>query len=170
MFAPTSASHLADGNQLGAYYPVADRTYWTVMNAADRIDALGDFSKMLRNHWLVRTYPEGQCADVYNNDPADCSDELGNKQFFSAKAWLCDALELNLGLKWGVKGLSFHALGNGRDFTVKNLSLRGGRLAIRRTGRGTKAKYALNGRPHDGDFLPWEKLTGNDTLEITLEK
>lgn len=168
MFAPTSVSHLADGNQLGSYYPVADRTYWTVMNAANRLDALGDFSAMLRSHWLVKTYPEGQCADVCNNDPADYSDELGNKQFFSAKAWLCDALELNLGLKWGVKGLSFHALGDGKPFEVRNLSLRGGRLAIRRAGKGAKATYALNGQPLDGGFLPWEKLTGNDTLDIAV--
>ena len=27
---------------------------------------------------------------------------------------------------------------------------------------------ALNGQPLDGGFLPWEKLTGNDTLDIAV--
>ncbi|MBQ3807432.1 MAG: hypothetical protein II840_05695 [Kiritimatiellae bacterium] len=167
MFAPTSASHLADGNQLGSYYPVTDRTYWNVMNAAGRTDALADLHNILRAHWKVLTYPEGQCADVVNGDPADYSDELGNKQFFAAKAWLCDALELNLGIRWSTKGLSFHAIGDGRPFEVSNLSLRGGRLSVLRAGFGTSAKYILNGKALDCAFLPWESLTGDDRLEIT---
>ena len=166
MFSPGTQSHLADGNQLGAYYPVADRTYWNVMNAASRVDALADLRHILTSHWKVMTYPEGQCADVVNGDPSDYSDELGNKQFFAAKSWLCDALELNLGLRWSTKGLSFHAIGDGRPFAVSNLSLRGGKLAIRRTGSGTCAKYILNGRPLEGAFLPWTALTGDDRVDI----
>ena len=166
MFSPGTQSHLADGNQLGAYYPVADRTYWNVMNAASRVDALADLRHILTSHWKVMTYPEGQCADVVNGDPSDYSDELGNKQFFAAKSWLCDALELNLGLRWSTKGLSFHAIGDGRPFAVSNLSLRGGKLAIRRTGSGTCAKYIINGRPLEGAFLPWSALTGDDRVDI----
>ena len=41
-------------------------------------------------------------------------------------------------------------------------------VAIRRAGKGAKATYALNGQPLDGGFLPWETLTGNDTLDIAV--
>lgn len=169
MFSPQSESHLADGNQLGAYYPVTDRTYWNVMNAAGRTDALADYRTIIRRHWRVLTYPEGQCSDVWNNDPADYSDELGNKQFFASKSWLADALELNLGLKWSVKGLSFHAIGDGTPFTVENLTLRGKRLTVRRTGRGAKADYVFNGRTLAKPAIAWSDLEAWNELEITCK-
>ena len=167
MFSPQSESHLADGNQLGAYYPVVDRTYWNAMNAAGRLDALADYRTIIRRHWRVLTYPEGQCSDVWNNDPADYSDELGNKQFFSAKSWLADALELNLGLKWSVKGLSLHAIGDGTPFAVENLTLRGKRLDVRLTGKGAVADYVLNGVRLETPFIPWPSLGNANSLVIT---
>ena len=167
MFSPQSEAHLADGNQLGAYYPVVDRTYWNAMNAAGRLDALADYRTIIRRHWRVLTYPEGQCSDVWNNDPADYSDELGNKQFFSAKSWLADALELNLGLKWSVKGLSFHAIGDGTPFTAENLTLRGKRLDVRLTGKGAVADYVLNGVRLETPFIPWPSLGNANALVIT---
>ena len=166
MFSPQSKSHLADGNQLGAYYPVTDRTYWNVMNAAGRTDALADYRTIIRRHWRVLTYPEGQCSDVWNNDPADYSDELGNKQFFASKSWLADALELNLGLKWSVKGLSFHAIGDGTPFSVENLSLRGKKLTVRRTGAGAFADYVFNGVRLETPFIPWASLKSVNSLVI----
>ena len=166
MFSPQSESHLADGNQLGAYYPVADRTYWNVMNAAGRIDALADYREIVRRHWRVLTYPEGQCSDVWNNDPADYSDELGNKQFFASKSWLADALELNLGVKWSVKGLSFHAIGDGTPFSAENLSLRGKKLTVRRTGAGAFADYVFNGVRLETPFIPWASLKSANSLVI----
>lgn len=166
MFAPGSVSHLADGNQLGSYYPVTDRTYWNVMNAAERIDALADFRTVLNRHWRVLTYPEGQCSDVWNNDPADYSDELGNKQFFASKSWLADALELNLGISWSKKGLKFHAIGDGVPFAVENLTVRGKKLTVRRTGKGVGADYVLNGVKLARPELAWSDLRDANTLEI----
>ena len=168
MFAPGTASHLADGNQLGAYYPVADRTYWNAMNAAGRVDALGDFRTILSRHARVLTYPEGQCSDVCNNDPADYSDELGNKQFFSAKSWLADTLELNLGLRWTVDGLSFHALADGQPFVAENLTVRGKRLTVRVTGKGAKASYVLDGQPLADGKVGYGWLKDGSRLEITV--
>lgn len=166
MFSPKSESHLADGNQLGAYYPVTDRTYWNVMNAAGRIDALEDYMTIVRRHWEVLTYPEGQSSDVCNNDPADYSDELGNKQFFASKGWLADALELNLGIKWTTAGLSFHAIGDGRPFAVENLTLRGSKLTVRRVGRGVGAEYIFNGRKLAKPEIAWSDLAAENVLEI----
>ena len=169
MFAYGTASWCADGNQLGAYYPVTDRTYWNVMNAAGRVEALAEFRRTVSSHWSVLTYPEGQTTDVVNADPADYSDELGNKQFFAGKSWLSDALELNFGLRVRKDGLHFHALGDGHPFAVENLVFRGSKLSISLTGSGVRAKYRLNGKPLPEPFIPWSSLTAADNrLEITL--
>lgn len=85
MFGWGTSVFCADGNQLGSYYPVADRTYWNIQNAAGCTDAIADFRRIVARHACVLTYPEGQTADIVNDDPEDCSDELGNKQFFAAK-------------------------------------------------------------------------------------
>lgn len=166
MFSPKSESHLADGNQLGSYYPVTDRTYWNVMNAAGRLDALSDWRTILHRHWRVLTYPEGQCSDVWNNDPADYSDELGNKQFFAAKSWLADSLELNLGLKWTKDGLSFHAICDGTPFAVDSLIIRGKKLSVKVSGKGTEAKYILNGKTLSSGNIPFGVLDRDSVLEI----
>lgn len=166
MFAPGTASHLSDGNQLGSYYPVTDRSYWWTMNAAGRTDALADWRQILTSHGRVLTYPEGQTSDVVNNDPATGSDELGNKQFFAMKGWLTDAFELNFGMRWDEKGLAFHAIGDGTPFAAENLTVRGKSLTIRRVGSGTSATYVLNGARLDGSFVPYEKLAARNVLEI----
>jgi len=168
MFSPKSVSHLADGNQLGAYYPVTDRTYWNVMNTAGRIDALKDYRTILRRHWEVLTYPEGQCSDVWNNDPADYSDELGNKQFFASKSWLADALELNLGLKWSKAGLTFHAVADGQPFTVENLTIRGKKLTVKVTGKGAQASYVLDGVKLADGTVRYDQLKDASLLEISV--
>ena len=164
MFDVASESHLADGNQLGAYYPVVDRTYWNVQNRARRLDALADFRRIVTAHGRVLTYPEGQGADVVNADPADYSDELGNKQFFSSKAWLSDALELNLGLEVRSDGLVFRPMSDGTPFAVRNLTVRGKRLDVVLRGRGTSATATLNGVATDAGFVPWSALAARNEL------
>lgn len=167
MFAPGTLSHLSDGNQLGSYYPVTDRSYWWTMNAAGRTDALADWRRILTAHGRVLTYPEGQTSDVINNAPATYSDELGNKQFFAMKGWLVDAFELNFGMRWSEKGLTFHAIGDGTPFAAENLMLRGRSLSIRRRGCGNAATYILNGKRLDGPFVPYTALAAENVLEIT---
>ncbi len=166
-----SASHQADGNQYGAYYPTTDRYYWNVMNAAGREDAVADFRAIVSSHGKVLTYPEGQTADVVNGEPADYSDELGNKQFFATKAWLSDALELNLGLRVTAKGLSFNPLSDGTPFAVENLSFRKSYLSVKLSGKGTLRETILNGEPcADKTFIPWSRLKeGDNTLEFVLK-
>ena len=169
MFPKGSASDRADGNQLGAYYPVTDRTYWRVMNAAGRLDALTDYRRIVGSHWKTLTYPEGQSADVLNGNPADYSDELGTKQFFTAKGWLADALDLWLGLRVSKDGLSFHPMNDGKPFAVRGLSLQGRTLDVEMTGTGTEASYSLNGNALDDGFVPWNRLKpGSNIVKITM--
>lgn len=169
MFPWRTPAHLADGNQYGAYYPVTDRTYWNAQNAAGRTDALADFRRIVGRHARVLTYPEGQTADVVNGDPADYSDELGNRQFFAAKGWLADALDLWLGLRLSRDGISLRPMNDGRPFAVRGLSVRGATLDVEMTGSGTNAVCALNGVPLPRAFLPWTALRpGRNALRIRL--
>ena len=169
MFGWRTKSWCTDGNQLGSYYPVTDRTYWNAMNAVGRIDALADFRNIVARHARVLTYPEGQTADVMNGDPADYSDELGNKQFFAAKGWLSDALDLWLGLRVTKDGVRFSPMSDGRPFAVRGLAFRGKTLDVEMSGVGANASLTLNGEPLAVGFLPWAKLReGRNLLAIRL--
>ena len=161
----------ADGNQFGAYYPVQDRTFWNIMNGAGRTDAIALFRHIVGSHGRVLTYPEGQTADVINTDPADYSDELANKQFFAAKGWLADALDLWLGLRVAKDGISLHPMNDGTPFAVRGLRLRNATLDVEMTGAGTagNARLALNGAPLDGAFIPFAALRdGANALSVSF--
>ncbi|MBQ3747920.1 MAG: hypothetical protein II863_11000 [Kiritimatiellae bacterium] len=169
MFGWRTKGWCADGNQLGSYYPVTDRTYWNAMNAAGRTDAIAGFRNIVARHARVLTYPEGQTADAFNLDPSDSSDELGNKQFFAAKGWLADALDLWLGMRVSKDGLRFRPMNDGRAFAVRGLSLRGTTLDIEMSGAGPSARFALDGETVPDGFIPWAKLRhGRNLLAITL--
>ncbi len=171
MYAWRSAVRCADGNQFGAYYPVQDRTFWTVQNLAGRTDAIARFRRIVASHASVLTYPEGQTADVVNGAPADYSDELGNKQFFAAKGWLADALDLWLGLGVERDGLRFHPMNDGKPFAVRGLSLRGKTLDVEMSGTGTKARFRLNGVSLADGCLPWNLLKpGCNVLDIEVQE
>lgn len=172
MYAADSPIRCSDGNQFGAYYPVQDRTFWNVQNAAGRTGALARFRRIVGSHGRVLTYPEGQTADVVNADPADYSDELGNKQFFAAKGWFADALDLWLGLGVSRDGVSFRPMNDGIPFAVRGLHLRGATLDIEMTGRGAAdtARLTLNGKPLASPFVPFDALRdGANTLSITFD-
>ena len=161
----------ADGNQFGAYYPVQDRTFWNAMNLAGRTEALALFRRIVGSHGRVLTYPEGQTADVLNADPADYSDELGNKQFFSAKGWLADALDLWLGISVSPGGVSFHPMNDGAPFFIRGLHVRQATLDIEMSGAGAAetARYALNGKTLSTGFLPFDGLhEGSNLLSIAF--
>ena len=169
MFGWRTKSWCTDGNQLGSYYPVTDRTYWNAMNAAGRVDAIADFRNIVSRHARVLTYPEGQTADAVNLDPSDYSDELGNKQFFAAKGWLADALDLWLGMRIAKEGVSFHPMNDGKPFAVRGLSLRGMTLNVEMSGEGTEASYFLNGNALDNGFIPWNRLKlGSNIVKIKM--
>ena len=170
MYALSSNARFADGNQHGSYYPVIDRTFWNMQNRAGRIGAIELFRRIVASHARVLTYPEGQTVDVVNADPADYSDELGNKQFFAAKGWLSDALDLWLGMGVEKNGLRFHPMNDGKAFAVRGLSLCGKKLDIEITGTGTKAKFRLNGRTLKDGFVPWNMLNEKrNLLSIEVE-
>ena len=169
MFGWRTKSWCTDGNQLGSYYPVTDRTYWNAMNAAGRVDSIADFRNIVSRHARVLTYPEGQTADAVNLDPSDYSDELGNKQFFAAKGWLSDAFDLWLGLRVSKEGVSFHPMNDGKPFAVRGLSLRGRTLDVEMSGAGTGALYSLNGNALDNCFIPWNRLKpGSNIVKIKM--
>ncbi len=171
MYAWQSAIRCSDGNQYGAYYPVQDRTFWMMQNVAGRTRSISLFRRIVGRHGRVLTYPEGQSADAFNDDPADYSDELGNKQFFAAKGWLADALELWLGLRVTKDGLSLHPMNDGLPFAVRGLSLRGKTLDVEMQGSGSVADFTLNGKPLKDGFVPWSSFKpGRNILKINIQE
>ena len=162
----------ADGNQLGAYCPPEDLYYWDQHNRANALGALADFRRILRPHAEIATFPEGQTADVENADPHVCSDNTGIKQFFSIKAWLVDTFNLRLGWDADRTGVRFHPMSDGVPFAVEDIHLRGARLTVRLSGKGTAkdARYVLDGRPLAEPLVPWSVLAkgSRHTLEITF--
>ena len=160
MYPPSMPGFMADGNQLGAYYPSVDRYYWNIMNRSDESAAVDEFEQIVTSFWAEHTYPEGLTHETVNADPA--TDNPGGKQAFAAKSWLCDAIELNLGLRVYVDGFSLKPLSDSRTFRLYNLTLRGKRIDFQRIPSATEAKLVLNGQVAESHFITWDQLNEDD--------
>lgn len=153
MYVPEEPGFMADGNQLGAYYPAVDRYYWNMMNRAGDAASEPDFEKIVTYFWQTHTYPEGLTHETVNEDPT--VDNPGGKQAFTMKAWFCDALELGLGLTVEADGFSCHPLKSDRSFRVENIVLRGKKLTFERKPEGI---VLLNGKELAPGKHPWSEL------------
>ncbi|WPJ96713.1 hypothetical protein SH580_03215 [Coraliomargarita algicola] len=167
MFPPTMPGFMADGNQLGAYYPSVDRYYWNLMNQSGCRDAIEDFEQIVTYFWKEHSYPEGLTHETVNADPA--TDNPGGKQAFAAKAWFCDAIELHLGLRVYLNGFSLNPLAGERPFRLHNFVLRGKRIHFESLGNGAQARIRLNGQLLESELIPWERLSEDNTLRIEFE-
>jgi len=158
---------MADGIQLGEYFPVTDRYYWNVMNAVGDCASLEDFERIIVAYWQICTYPEGQTNEVVNTDPGEYEDCPGLKQAFTAKPWFCDALELHLGLHVKLDGIHLNPLKGQHPFRVSKLVLRGKQIAIeRQSGPGVWPVFKLNGKSLKNSFIAWDELTDNNLITI----
>ncbi len=150
---PMDPGFMADGNQIGAYYPVNDRYYWNIMNLAEDTMSASDFQRIVKRFWQEHSYPEGITHETVNADPT--SDNPGCKQAFAMKSWLCDAIQLNLGLQVYADGFTCHPLNTGCAFKVENIRLRGYCLCLERTLNGT---VLLNGSVIPHRKITWDEL------------
>ncbi|MGE9291340.1 MAG: hypothetical protein ACQKBT_10150, partial [Puniceicoccales bacterium] len=164
MFPPSLPGFMADGNQLGAYYPSVDRYYWNVMNRIGERKAPEEFERIVTYFWKEHSYPEGLTHETVNADPA--TDNPGCKQAFAAKAWFCDAIELNLGLRVYRDGFSLNPLAGERPFRLYNLSLRGKKIHFERIGQGDRAELSLNGKTGIENFVTWDQLEMENVIQI----
>ena len=151
MFPPDNAAFMADGNQLGAYYPPVDRYFWNMMNRSGDAESVVYFHQIVEHYWAYHAYPEGLTHETENMDPT--IDNPGCKQAFSMKGWFCDALELHLGLKVFMDGFTLNPLKTGESFRVENLILRGKKLSLERLPDGT---VLLNGKPAPAGKITWK--------------
>ncbi len=166
MFGPQEPVFMADGNQIGAYYPVVDRYYWTLMNRAEQTDAMDDLERIVSRFWSEQTYPEGMTHETVNPEPT--SDSPGCKQAFSAKSWLCDMIELNFGLRVYLDGFSLNPLKGGRPLCLRNLTLQGKRIHFERKGEGACMVVLLNGKPMGDERIHWDMLEAENQIEISF--
>ncbi len=169
MLPPWDSGFMADGNQLGAYYPPVDRLYWNMRREGGKNSAFRDFRRVVGAYWKKLTYPEGHTHETGNAEPA--LDNPGGRQAFSAKAWYCDFLELALGMTMDHKGLTFDSNPLLQGEVMQGLVLRGKSISIRVSGRGTLQAIRLNGKKITGSAkLPWEMLEKENSIELMLGK
>jgi hypothetical protein len=164
MFPPSMPGFMADGNQLGAYYPSVDRYYWNIMNRVGCSDASDEFERIVSYFWREHTYPEGLTHETVNADPA--TDNPGGKQGFAAKAWFCDAIELNLGLRVYPNGFRLNPLPSEKPFRVQGIVLRGKRIDFERTASEGAPSILLNGKKLEDAFVNWDQLGESNTISI----
>lgn len=153
MFPPDNPAFMADGNQLGAYYPPVDRYYWNLMNRVGDTESAADFRRIIEFYWQFHAYPEGMTHETENADPT--IDNPGCKQAFSMKGWFCDALELYFGLQVRMEGIRLHPLKTDHRIRVEHLILRGRCFSLETLPGGG---MLLNGIPVPAEELSWETL------------
>ena len=127
------------------------------MNKVGQPNAPELLNQIVKYFWTYHTYPEGLTHETENDDPM--LDNPGGKQAFSAKSWFCSLLELNLGLAVDQHGFTLNPLAGKNNFVVRNLSLRGKKLHIIRTGTGTCQVVRMNGCEFfDKKYFRWDEF------------
>jgi len=169
MLPPDRKGFMADGGQIGEYFPAVDRYYWNMMNAAGDSASIEDHERIVSAFWRNCTYPEGETTDVVNVDPALYEDEPGMKQLFSAKSWAAAAVDLNLGLRWDLTGIHLKPLPGKKDFAIRNLVLRGKKLSFVRSGGGAKLQLSYGGVTSDHPFIAWDQLADGMTVSLMMK-
>jgi hypothetical protein len=161
---------MADGIQLGEFFPVTDRYYWNMMNMVGDSEAPKDFERIVTSYWQICTLPEGQTNEVVNTDPSEYEDCPGLKQAFTAKPWVCDAFEVNLGLRVKLAGIHLNPINGHQPFKVKDLVLRNRKITIERTiGSGDTPVISLNGRVLEQGFIAWDELASENLVTIAWQ-
>ncbi|MBC2602611.1 glucosidase family protein [Puniceicoccus vermicola] len=163
MFPRSMPGFMADGNQLGAYYPSVDRYYWNIMNRCGHIGSADDFERIVTHFWNEHSYPEGLTHETENVDPA--LDNPGCKQAFAARSWCCDALELHFGLRVDLNGFHLNPLPSGNAFKVSGLMLRGRKISIERQASNEAMRIFLNDTEVDSP-IRWEQLENRNYIRI----
>jgi hypothetical protein len=161
---------MADGMQLGEFFPVTDRYYWNMMNMVGDSEAPEDFERIITAYWQICTFPEGQTNEVVNTNPAEYEDSPGLKQAFTAKPWVCDAFEVNLGLRVKLAGIYLNPIKGPQPFKVKNMVLRNHKITIeRKAGAGERPVFSLNGKVLAKGFVAWDDLAAENVIAITWQ-
>ncbi len=167
MLPPDRKGFMADGGQVGEYFPAVDRPYWNMMNMAGDGPSAEDHRRIVATFWKSCTYPEGETTDVANVEPGVYEDEPGMKQLFTAKSWTSSAIDLNLGLRWDLAGITLNPLSGAGDFAVHDMVLRGKKVSFVKQGGGKFHRLRYAGRESSALFIPWAELT--DGLRVVIE-
>ncbi len=168
MLPPDRPGFMADGGQIGEYFPAVDRPYWNMMNLAGDAASAADHRRIVGTFWRSCTYPEGETTDVANVEPGLYEDEPGMKQLFTAKSWTSSAVDLNLGLRWNLEGFSLNPLPGNGEFAIHGMRLRGKRVSFIRTGNGSTPEITCGKQRITAGFIPWDLLEENTTIRIDM--
>ena len=160
------SAFMADGNQIGSYYPAVDRYFWNMMNLSRAAGASERFETMLANYWSVLNYPEGLTHETENADPT--FDNPGCKQAFSSKSWYCDFFEMIAGVRFDSRGISVNPM-SAKPFTIRNWRIRGRVITLSVKGSGRCAALKIAGKVYAGTTrIDWEEIPERCEIEVLL--
>jgi hypothetical protein len=159
---------MADGNQLGSSYPVADFFYLGVHKLAGNDTALKHWLADVKWFWQHHTAPEAWTPEAENEEIFG-PDNWGGKQCQAVSNWYANLYFALAGLDFDHEGLTITPLGD-RPVKIAGLRLHGVPVDFTIRGKGPYlASLKLNGRAISTSLhkIPWKKLAGKRAkLEI----
>ena len=159
---------MADGNQLGSSYPVADHFYLNAQKLVGNAEGIKIWTGDLEWFWSFHTAPEAFTPESENEAEIGV-DNPGGKQLQACTTWYVGAYTGLAGLDFDHEGITLTPWGEG-PLSIRGLHLHGGSLDLELSGSGTQ----VDSLKLDGKLLPsgtrkilWSQWNGK-TARIEL--
>lgn len=159
---------MAEGNQLGGSYPMADHFYINVNKLVGEGSALKAWMGDVRWNWRYHTAPEALTPEA-ENEHIFGPDNHGGKQAQACSTWYTCLYKGLAGLDFDHEGLTITPWGD-TPVDIRGLRLRGVSVDVKVSGAGTHVKsLKLNGKalPAGSRKILWDQFTGK-TAKIEL--
>jgi hypothetical protein len=159
---------MADGNQLGSSYPIADYFYVNVHKLLGDDRGLETWLGDVKWFWERHTAPEAFTPEADNEDKFG-ADNTGGKQAQSVSCWYACLYNGLAGLDFDHEGLTLTPWGH-RPIDIRNLRLHGVSIDLKIRGNGNHiGSLKLNGKPllAGSRKIAWKTLQGK-TARIEL--
>jgi hypothetical protein len=148
---------MADGNQLGSSYPIADNFYMHIHKMVGDTKGIKTWLGDVQWFWKHHTAPEAFTPEAENEDELG-PDHIGQKQTQTLSSWYSSFYTGLAGLDIDHEGITFTPWGD-MPLEVRNLRLRGVSIDFKFSGRGTHiGTLKLNGNalPAGSRKIAWK--------------
>jgi hypothetical protein len=152
---------MADGNQLGSSYPIADNFYLHIHKIVGDAYGIKAWLGDVEWFWQSHTAPEAFTPEAENEEELG-PDHIGQKQLQTLSSWYSCFYTGLAGLDFDHEGLTLTPWGD-MPLRVRGLRLRGVSIDLKISGRGTHiGVLKLNGKvlPAGLRKIAWKSLKG----------
>jgi hypothetical protein len=167
-FFPTwDTAYPGDGNQFLAYYPSwLEGLYRGAMKLAGREPELSKWFSDVAWFWQRFTVPEGFTYDAENE--GFTPDNPGGKQGFGAMAWYTTFFRSIIGIEVDERGVVVAPSPVREEISVKGFVVRGKKIDIKVTGKGSRTEVLVNGAKQGGPtvIIPFSGLKNQNRIVI----